>query len=326
LEGAANFAWAVILLVLCIAVALIFYAVFSAKFRPRRVKAPRSELEVDELGFVYEDEREDDTPYQEEPKYVIVGGGKPKFFGRIAGGFMCSVNVAAIFLSVVAVAILFIGNTALVNGYMGAIFDVPLAKILLDFASAYTFDFFTIGIIIWVAYKGYNKGFIGSLRTVIIGLGILFIADICFMLPFTKAAEFYFIDKLIQRCAALYTRMKPQYCTLLAKVTAGGILTGLGFMLLGLVAFLLRRVAKTIEKNMTAYVVDEILAVILYLVLGVALVATFWALLYLLDYCGIFRISEAFNDQASLSGEFFDVAEHYLKDFADKSLLKLRIK
>ncbi len=326
LEGASSFIWAVILLVLCISITLIFYAVYSAKFRPRRVKLRKTNLEVDDYGFVYEDDRDDDSPYQEEPTYVIVGGGKPGLFARIAGGFMCAVNVAAVLVSVLSIAVLFIGNTGLVKGYMGAIFDIPLAKIALQYASMYAFDFFTIGIIIWVAYVGYNKGFIGSLRTVIIGLGVLFIGDICFVLPFTKAADSYFIAKLVERCAALYTKIKPQYATLLAKATAGGLLTALGFILLGVVAFFMKTAANKIEKNMAAYVIDEIFAVILYLVFGVALVASMWSLLYLLDYCGIFRISQAFNNKASLSNEFFKAAEHYLKDFADNSLLKFKLR
>ena len=326
LEDAAGFIWAVILMVVCISVALIFYAVFSARFRPRRVKAPKEGLEVDEHGFVYEDEREDDTPYQEEPEYVIVGGGKPNIFGRIAGGFMCAVNVAAVLASLIAVALLFIGNTALSKGYMGAIFDIPLARTALDYATTYAFDFFTVGIIIFVAYIGYNKGFIGSLRTVIIGLGIVFIADICFVLPFTKAADFYFIKKLIERCSDFLVKVKPEYRLLLAKVATGGLLTLAGFVLLAVVAFLLRKAADKIEKNMAAYVIDEIFAVILYLVFGVVLVASFWGFLYLLDYSGIFRISEAFNDKPSLSDEFFGVAERYLKGFADKALSKLKLK
>ena len=99
-----------------------------------------------------------------------------------------------------------------------------------------------------------------------------------------------------------------------------------GFVLLGVVAFLLRKAADKIEKNMAAYVIDEIFAVILYLVFGVVLVASFWGFLYLLDYSGIFRVSEAFHDKASLSDEFFGVAERYLKGFADKALSKLKLK
>lgn len=326
LENAASFAWAVVLMVVCISVALGVYAAYSAKFRPRRVKAPRSKYETDDYGFVYEDDREDDSPYQEEPTYVIVGGGKPNIFGRIAGGFMYAVNAAALLVSLVSVVLIFIGNTALVNGKAGIIFDISYVKTVFNYASAYIFDFFTIGIIIWVAYIGYNKGFIGSLRTVIIGLGILCLGDICFMLPFTSAGNNYFIAELVKRCATLYTKLKPQYATLLAKATAGALLTGLGFALLGVVAFLLKKAAKTIEKNMAAYVIDEILAVFLYLIFGVALVASMWSFLYLLDYTGIFRISEAFNNRASLSGEFLDVAEHYLKDFADKYLLMFKLK
>jgi hypothetical protein len=64
----------------------------------------------------------------------------------------------------------------------------------------------------------------------------------------------------------------------------------------------------------------------LYLIFGVALVASMWAFLYLLDYTGIFRISEAITRKASLSGEFFEVAEHYLKDFADNTLLKFKLR
>ena len=325
-EGAASFAWVVVLMVLCITATLFCYAVMSAKFRPRRVKAPKSEIEVDDYGFEYEDEREDDSPYQEEPTYVIVGANKPNIFGRIAGGFMCAVNVGAVLMSLIAVALIFIGSSSLVNTSLGVVFEQRIIQVIYNYASAYIFDFFTIGIIIFVAYIGYNKGFIGSLRTVLIGLGIIFIEDICFVLPFTKAADNFLLAKLIQRCANFFENVSPQYRLLLAKIATGAILTCIGFAILIVVAFLLRKVADKIEKSMAAYVIDEIFAVILYLVFGVALVASMWAFLYLLDYSGIFRISEAITKKASLSGEFFDVAEHYLKGFADKALSKLKLR
>ena len=323
--GLGHFLWAALVLVLCLIVALICYAVLTAKYRPRRVLAPKLGPEMDEYGFVYEDDCEDDSPYKDDDKYVLVGVCRPSFFGRIGGGVMSALNMAAILATIISIAVLFIGKTGLMNGYLGAIFDVKLAQIALDYAAAYAFDFFTIGIIIWVAHKGYDYGFIGSLRTVLIGLGILFIGDICIMLPFTKAADLYFIAKLIERCTSLFTRMQPQVAQLLGKLMAGGLMTVFGFILLGVIAILLKKATKAIEEHMAAYIVDEICAVFLYLIFGVALVATFWGALYLLDYCGIFHASEAFSDKATLAREFFNAAECLLKDFAENSLLKFKL-
>lgn len=323
--GLGHFLWATILLVLCLIVALICYAVLSVKYRPRRVLAPKLGPEMDEYGFVYEDDREDDCPYHDDDKYVLVGVCKPSFLGRIGGGVMSALNMAAILASIISIVLLFIGRTGLVNGSLGAIFDVKLTQIVLDYAATYAFDFFTIGIIIWVAHKGYDYGFIGSLRTVLIGLGILFIEDVAFIIPFTKAADFYFIARLIDRCTSLFTTMDPQTAQVLGKLVAGGLMTVFGFILLAVIAILLKKATKAIEEHMSAYIIDEILAVFLYLIFGVALVATFWAALYLLDYCGVFHASEAFSDKATLAREFFNAAECLLKDFAENSLLKFKL-
>ena len=327
LEGATSFAWALLLMLGAVAISLILYAAFSFKYRPKEVPAPREcEVEVDEYGFVYEDEREDDCPYCEKPVYVMVGDGKPTLFGRIAGGFMSCVNVAAVLVSIIAVTLIFIGQTKLVYDSIGDMFDVPLTRKALDFASAYAFDFFTIGLVIWIAYVGFKTGFVRSFRVAITAFGILVIGDIGFALPFTKAANYWPIENLIDRCGLLFTQMKPEYRTILSKLVAGGVLALAGFVSLFVLSFLLRKAVDQIESHMTTLVIDEILAVVMYLIFGALAVATLWAALYLLDYCGILFVSDAFGEGASLAKEFFEVAEHYLKDFAENSLLKFRVK
>ena len=89
---------------------------------------------------------------------------------------------------------------------------------------------------------------------------------------------------------------------------------------------LLKLATEKIEESSVVRVIDGVLAAILYLIIGVAVVAVFWGALYLLDYCGLFYTSDAFNEYSFLSEEFFEVAEKYLKSFADKYFFKLKAK
>lgn len=320
--GAASLIWTGILLIIAIAVSLIAYGCFGMLFRPKEVEAEEEE-EVDQYGFVYEDEREEDSIYYKQPDILIKGGGKPKFFARLAGGFMSAVNVAAVLAVVTSLVVLIVSQTGLRNGILKYAFDSAITKSVLELSLNYAFDFFTIGIIMLIAYKGYNTGFLGSLRAIVTTLGILLIGDIAFTIPFMKASSsLYFVNKLIERCAALFGKFKPTYQMLFAKLTAGALLSVAGYVILGIVSFLLRKAMEKAEAHKTTLILDEVVAVAVYLVIGAMVATTLWAALYLLDYCGIFRVSEAFNNEIGLSKEFYRFAEHYLKDFADKYLLK----
>lgn len=325
-EGAVAFAWTAILLVGCIAVSLIMYGCLSVILRPKEVEIAEEEgEEVDEYGFVYEDETEDDEDLKKAPTLYIKHGGKPSWFARLAGGFLVTVNVAVVLAVVTSLFLLVVGQTSVRDGSWGILFNSALIKKVEALALSYAFDFFTIGIIILIAYKGYDVGFVGSMHAIAIVLGLLFIDELAFVLPFTKT-DAPFISTLVDRCANLFTSFKPDVGLVLGKITAGLILVLAGVVLLSIIIFLLRKTREAVEAHKTSLILDEVVAVGIYLIIGALVAMSIWSVLYLLDYCGIFYVTKAFNEDASLSGEFFQLAEEYLKDFADNHLLKFRAK
>ena len=324
LEGVASFAWTFTLAIASVLVSLILYGIFGAIFRPREVLAKDDEVDVDEYGFEYEEEWENDDLRDQEEIVVVKGGGKPKFFGRLAGGFMAVVNAGAILAVITAIFLLVINATALKQGYMGAIFEVRISNVLLNYVLAYALDCITIGIIMVIAYKGYKTGFVGSARAVLATFGVIAVVVIAFALPFTKFAEFHFIKSLVGRCTSLYAKVRPEFRGILGKLTAGGIMAVAGAVVVLLINFLLKKAAENVENANAIRVIDGILATVLYLIIGAAVVAVFWAVMYVLTYSGVIGVTGAFNENASLSKEFFHLAETYLKGFADKFLLKFR--
>jgi len=60
---------------------------------------------------------------------------------------------------------------------------------------------------------------------------------------------------------------------------------------------------------------------VLYLAIGVAVVALLWSVLYTLDYCNIFIVNEAVTEDSVLAKSFLDWAGDFLGKFADKNFL-----
>lgn len=328
LASVADFAWMLALAIGCILVCLIIYGILGMILRPREVLAKEmdEEDEIDDYGFIYEVEKADRKRIDREEIIVVKGGGTPSVFGRIAGGFMCAVNVAAVLAVITALFVLIIAETAFINGALGAIFDVPLSRLVLKYAKAYTLDFLTIGIVMAITYRGYRRGFVGSARGLLATVGVIAVIVLAFVIPFTVLSYEPFVNKFIHRCGDLFTRVKEQYRGIFARATAGAIMAVVGTILVLLINFLLKLATEKIEESSVVRVIDGVLAAILYLIIGVAVVAVFWGALYLLDYCGLFYTSDAFNEYSFLSEEFFEVAEKYLKSFADKYFFKLKAK
>ncbi len=318
--------WAIVLAVACILVALIFYGVFGAILRPREVWIEK--YRIDGYGFEYEmddmDDRLADGSYRNH-ELIMKGDDTPTVFGRIAGGFMSLVNAATVLATLLAVFILVVNATSLGKGSLGAILEIRVVDRALEYIKAYALDFITVGIILAIAYKGYKNGFVGSARAFMMTVGLLAVIGFCFAVPFLRGiASKGFIAKLIERCIALFGKMKPAIGTILGKLTAGALMAIVAVAILLVINFLLKKLTESIEDAVVARVVDGVIASLVYLVVGAAVVALFWAALYLLDYCGVFYTSQAFNGKASLASECFEGAECLLKNFADKYLLRFK--
>ena len=321
MASVAEFAWALLLALGCMMVALLVYGILNFLLRPREVLYTDEEVEIDELGFVYEEDWEDDGLDFVEEKYIIKNGKKPKLFGRLAGGFMGAVNAAAVLGVILSLFLFVIDGTAFKKGYIGYIFDVPLVQTVFTYASAYALDFITIGIVMAVTYRGYKRGFLGTTRKLIMFVGIVAILLACFIIPFTQFSYIYFISRLIERCASMYTRFDVFYQYLFGRITAGVVLAIPGIILIVLISVLLKKLVNAVKSCAFLRVVDGMFAAVLYAILGTVLVLVFWGLLYVLEYCGIFYVTDGLNEYATLSKRFMDFAEFFLKDFVDAFLL-----
>lgn len=324
MANVAEFAWAITLALVCMMISLLVYGILGLLLRPREVLYKGEEEEVDELGFVYEEDWEDDGLDFVEETYIIKNGKKPKLFGRLAGGFMCLVNAAAVLGVILSIALFVINGTAFKNGFIGYIFDVPLVQTMLTYASMYALDFITIGIIMAVTYRGYRRGFLGTTRKLLMFIGIVAILAVCFVLPFTQFSYTYFLGRLIERCAGMYTKLDAAYQDMFARITAGVVLAIPGIVVLVIINVLLKKFVDAIRSSSVLRVLDGMLAAVLYAILGALLVLVFWCILYILEYCGIFYVSDGLSEYATLSKKFLSFAEFFLKNFVDTFLLQFK--
>lgn len=325
MASVAEFIWAMLLALVCMMAWLLVYGILGLLLRPREVLYTDKEVEIDELGFVFEEDWEDDGPDFVEETYVIKNGKKPKLFGRLAGGFMTALNAAAVLSVIVSLVLFVVNGTVLKNGYIGYIFDVPLVQTVFSYASAYALDFITIGIVMAVTIRGYRRGFVGTTRKFVVFVGVIAILAACFVIPFTQFSYIYFISRLIERCASMYTSLDVYYQFLLGRITAGVVLAIPGIVLVVVINVLLKKLVNAVNSCAFLRVVDGMFAAVLYAILGALLVTVFWCLLYILEYCGIFYVSDGFDGAyATLSTRFLDFAEFFLKNFVDGLLLQFK--
>ena len=312
----------------CTIVGLLFYGVLSLIFKNRRIRKRNPET-CEYSGYEYEDDYDDYDDYDAPNRLVDARMKKPNIVGRVAGGMICMLNTATILAVIAAFGLLFISATSLVNGRLGRLFDIQLVAKFRDYASLYALDFVTIGIIIIVSCKGYKNGLIGSIRSLVVMFGVLIAAVISFWLPFSSFVnneKIYFLKLLIDRCSDLLVRISPKIERIAGiggKLLAGVCIFAVAALALWLFNFLLAKFCYSIRGSAPARIIDGVLACVLYFIIGVFIVVAMWTVLYVMDYCGIFKTTEIFNENAALAKGMFRFVEIYLKPLFNKLLAKV---
>ncbi len=318
----ANVLWTFTLALGCILIALILYGLFSAILRPRMVfEKAKYGYDGEEYDFDLEDDEEDDTPYAEETTMVIKGGGKPKFFGRLGGAFMCLVNTAAVLATLASIFIFVVDFSALRKGDMGAMFTTPIGEFALKYARTYAFDFFAIGFIFWVAYKGFHKGFFKFIYGLTSTFGVLVVVVLCFIIPFIKLGGTGIFGELRNSVAPLFAKFVDPFEDIFTKITTGALMAVVLSIAMIIVNFFLKKLSNGIKQIGFFRVIDGFLSLVLYLAIGVAVVALIWSVLYTLDYCDIFVVNDAVMEESVLAKSFMGWAKDFLTEFADKNFL-----
>ncbi len=303
-----------------VVVVLLLYGIVSLFLRPStKGKVKRIDpysVSVDEME--YEEEYEE---YQQKRQYWQSGYQGPNLAGRLLGGVLCVLNVGMVLAVVVAVATLFINATEL-KAYTNGLFENDSVKTLLSYAKQYAMDFLFIGILVAFACKGRKKGFLETLRSLLMGVGTIAVLFLAFYLPFKTTAEGVELEgvstvvyNLVSRCEQAVASMGGRigsFAPILSKIGAGILLAIVFVTVVLLINWALKTIIQSIMEVKTLRVIDGGVALIIYLIVGFIVCVAIWALLAVLAYYDVFAVDNLFAKGYTLSNAFFKVCQSYV--------------
>ena len=328
-ETIATFVSLLVFALACVLVVLFLQGGCSLLFRPRvkRVARDGDRFSMDENGIEYEDERKDYDDYEDYRSRTILvrkGFRTPTLFGRLFGALICVVNATAVLVAVLAVALLVICATPLKDGLFAGVFANEYMSIVQDYTFLYAFDFLMLGAILKIARKGFEKGFMESLRVLIVKVGRL--AGICaaFYLPFSafvlpvEEGGVEILHSFTMRCvdAATMMGLPETVAPIVGQLLAGLLLFVLVLLVFALLNFLLKTLAEGIEGVGFFRVIDGSLACLVYLVVGVAVCLLVWATFYVVGAYGIFDINTVLAGE-SLASKMLNACGLYIQPALD---------
>ena len=315
-----------------IAVVLIIYGICTLAFRPKTKKQKRDNDEetMDEEGVVYDAEEADYDDYEDyEDSQITVkkGHGKPSVFGRILGGLVCVINTAMVIACVLSALLLLVGVTSLKDGLFAEFYAEPMVAMVMPYITDYALDAMFIGIIMGFAKNGPKKGFLESLRSLIVGLGSLVLIGFAFYLPFSPLAlpqaedgvpiVYEYVSRCIGVGRSLFTGSLAMIADVAGQILAGLILMIAIILIMCLINWALKKLVDAVDSVGFLYGVDCVLATIVYGVIGVVVAVILWAFWYVLSYYGIFNATALFGETASLSNGVFNTLQTLVKPYLD---------
>lgn len=315
-----KFVFALGIALAVIASVLALYGVLACFLRPK-IRWVKDDVNGDtslaEYGLEFEPEYldydgEDDwQPYGK--RIHKTGFNPPNFVGRLMGGLSCVVNAAMILWTIASVCLLCISSTSLMTAPIAVIMGSTAVAKLTEFASNILLDMLTIGIVIFVAKKGYTNGLMNSLRVVLITVGSLGGVVGCFYLAFGPASQnaeaWYYLVKLIDRCVDVCAKAGPMLSVPLGKALAGVCMSAVVIVLMILLNILLKKCCRFVSSTTPTRTVDLVLSCGLYMLIGAVICVGGWFILATFDYVGILNISEALSEKAHLSNGIFQFVE-----------------
>ena len=310
----------------CVAVVLAVYGFLAYLIRPkmRWIKDNvNGDTSLAEYGLEFEPEyldydgEHDYAPYGK--RIYKTGYGAPSFFGRLLGGLTCAINLGVVLAMVLGVVVLAIGATSLSQMNIGLLLENAGMRIVLLLSEAYLLEFLLIGLVILVAKKGYENGFISSIRWLIVTIGGFAAVIVSFYLPFSAYANatsgfFSYLNKLVVRCTGIFADV-GMLNGILGKITAGICILAAFAVLLVLMNVLLKNIEKGINGIGLTRRLDGCLACVMYMVIGVVICMAIAFVLTGLDILGIFRTSEIIGDEAYFARALYEFAKSIIGPF-----------
>ena len=315
-----------VLALACIVAALLLHGICSLLFRPRVkfVDKDGNRFTVDEHGVANDNEEDYGDEDDEDGNSVCKRFRKPSFLGRIFGGLICSINVAAIFVAVLAIALLIICATPLKDGWFAPVFANGYMLLVQEYAFKYAFDFLMIGLILKTARSGFKEGFIESLRVLLVSVGRFVGIGFAFYLPFSPFAlpveqgGVGILHSYVLRCidAAAVMGLSETLAPIVGKILAAVLLFVLVLLGFAILNFVLKTIAKGIDGVGFFRVIDGSLACLVYLIIGVAICVLVCSVLYVFSAYDIFDVSGLLEEN-SLVKKLFDVCGIYIQPALD---------
>ncbi len=324
LTSFADIIWAFLLVVACIGAALALAAICVYIFRfipedgaPSKRNAKRGKENPVAEAARLERDRLKPAPYFQEAYLNAPQEKKVGFCGRIFGGFLCLLNVLSI-VGIIGVFVLVL----LLNSQLGSTLAPMLSNGLvqkgIDFVSKYIFDVFTVGIIMAVAYKGFNTGLIGTTRLLFKRLGMLVALIAGFALPFLSFfANLAFVQTIVAKIIGILPAW-GMVSDVLARLILGAVLAIVGMILMALLNMILRKLTYSVDDTDAIRIIDSVVASIVYLVLGLVASVALWLVVFLLDHFGVLAIEETLTTIPSFAKECYLVAKSLFNLVASK--------
>lgn len=314
-EGVRDFAAACSYALVSIFAALVLYGLLTLIFRPRKQKAGIRKID--------EDEEEEDIDEDEEYERTENGGRSICLFNRICGAIVSLANAALVLVGIACLALVIVNVTPLRTGALQSVYESSFMEKGWSYIQKYTLDFVFIAIIAAIGYGGFRSGFIGGFRSVFLVVGYIAAIVVGFWLPFSKiAAEkewLSFVGQLSGFLEKFIVKALPgSVAAVLGKIGCGLVLCVGLCVIVALLGLILRLIERGVRHTGVLRFVDGVLSTVVMLVLGVLVCALIVAILYILEYFGIFESSKLFDSASPLTKGLYSVFDEYLAPLFEK--------
>lgn len=304
-------AWTnVIVLCEAIAIVLVLYGFCELLFRPHSKWVTTNPTYLQD-GLEYEDDS-GEVLGQVQSRLVWRNAGTPTIWGRLAGGLLGALNMAAVLFACLSVAFLVIGKVPAIaeTESVAAFLKVESIQLFYLYVRAFGMDYLCIGIIFLIANKGYHHGLLYSIFDILTALGGVIVLIVSFYIPFSPfVAEDGALAALLPYVETLggWVSAIPLIGTLegavniVGRIVMGIILCVVLGIAMWLIKLLLRKLVVGIEVCGFIKTIDGALGMVLYFAIGVLVCVALVAVCYIcthyawFDFTGFFE-TDTFAD------------------------------
>ena len=248
----------------------------------------------------------------------INGKIKPGPLNRLFGGIFAATNTLLIAFTALALVLLLLSLTPM-YAQLGIVYTGSFADVW-GFMHVYALDVLMVAIGCAIVIKGYRDGLLMGVRR--LGVWLLKIAAIVggFYLPFSPwaadGAALGFLTVGVQKVAALIPLpevIPPIVIEVAIKIAFGLVIAVALFFLAVLLGWLLGKLIEVVDKSPVLWRIDGFIGAIVYIAIAALAVGGIIAVLYTLEFYGVFAASGLFTESSPLLSGAYKVCDSVLK-------------